>query len=166
MLSTVVDFISIHASIRYPRCNSAHNRAHFSITFVSDRAPASKSPTWQPQYTQQYPNASNHKPRKITHIQTPGGYTIETAKTIRTPLVAQALLPALCCPELFPMKNRAASLKSTTTEPTRKIQTRAALLASRRSEYTGQLWTNANSITEHLLRRARQSPTGRAHENS
>jgi hypothetical protein len=89
----------------------------------------------------QTPQIANH-PKSHTYKRL-GGIPVETAN-VRTPLVAQALLPALFCPELFPR----AQTKSTTTESTRKIQTRAALLASRRSEYTGQLWTNANSITE------------------
>ena len=121
--------------------------ATYRRRFASDRAPASKSPTWQPQYTQHYPNASNRKPRKITHIQTPGGMPIETAN-VRTPLVAQALCLCSFAPAFPCAAYCATSANSNHHSEKRRNKLPAALLASRRSEYTGQLWTNANSITE------------------
>ena len=127
---------------------------------------------------------ANHRlgnPNILNNIQTPqitnhakshtykrlGGIPIETAKTIRTPLVARAFLPVRFCTELSGTSKIARYLPSQNHQTeNQNCQLRTALLASRRSEYTGQLWTNANSITEPLLRRARQSPSGRAHENS
>ena len=114
----------------------------------------------------QTPQIANH-PKSHTYKRL-GGIPIETAKTIRTPLVARAFLPVRFYAELSGTSKIAQHLPTQNHQSEkRKRRLRAALLASRRSEYTGQLWTNANSITEPRFHHfAWALGTGRAHENS
>ena len=92
------------------------------------------------------PQITNHA--KSHTYKRLGGMPIETAKIVRTPLAAQALLPALFCTSVSVRRILRIICQLKTTNPKKENVNLAALLASRRSEYTGELWTNANSTTE------------------